>query len=176
MGAFDTNTPDSLLVIHNPKWDAHETVTVRTIVTVADEIWVKNQFLKIQQTGKKKFGRGGIRHAGADVEMQSQLGAANCLWVYRMLKSWTFTKNNQPVAVSLEAVKQLRQDYLDYIYEQIMAAQPKDEETEQGEDEDDDSDEDPTSDAASLSIVGEMSSLDEEQSDGHSIRNYLKKF
>lgn len=174
MGAFDTN--DGIITIHNPKWDAHETVTVRTIVTVADEIWVKNQFLKIQQTGKKKAARGGIQQTDASVEMQSQLGAANCLWVFRMLKSWTFTKGGQPVPVSLEACKQLRQDYLDYIYEQIMAAQPKDEEEETEQGEDDDDAEDPTLLDASDSIDGEMSNLVEMPSEEPTIRNYLKRF
>lgn len=175
MGAFDTDTQDSLLTIRNPKWDAHESCVVRTIVKVSDEIWVKNQFLKIQQTGKKKFGRGGIQQQTGDVEMQSQLGAANCLWVYRMLKSWTFTKNDMPMPLSLEAVKQLRQDYLDYIYEQIMAAQPKDE-TEQGEDGDDDDDEDPTIEPVSTSIDGAMNLDELEQPEEPTIRNYLKRF
>lgn len=184
MPAFDApRDREDIIIIRDEKhWDPHESARARTVVRVADEEWVKNQqiFIRPKKGNRaQRRAQGGLQRQDADVDIKNQLGAVNRLWVQRMLVDWTFTKDGMPMPISSESMKLLDQSYVDYIYEAIMDAQPKDpddDDTEQGEDEDDDSDEDPTLDAASLSIVGEMSNLDEEQPEEPSVRNYLKKF
>ena|SRR5579859_4610998 len=170
MGAFDVKA-DDIITIRNPKWDAHESVRTRTTVLVADEEWVTNQLVKIKQDAQQQGNRA-FRRQKNNMNMEAQLGAANRLWVFRMLVDWTFTKDGLPMPLSLESIKQLRGDYLDYIYEQIMKAQPKDEDTEQGEDEED---ADPTLPVALHSINGATSRVVKAQSGENGTRNFLSK-
>lgn len=170
MGVFDIRE-DDIFEIRNPKW-GNEYCRARATVVVEDEEWVNNQLIKIkqdaQQTGNRAF-----RRQKQPLSFDAQMGATNRLWVFRMLVDWTFTKNNMPMPLSLEAVKQLPQHVLDYIYEQIMKVQPKDEdETEQGEDE---NDTDPTMKPVSLSIVGAVSKAEKKQSSETGPRNFLSK-
>ena len=169
MGAFDVKA-DDIIVIRNPKWEPHEQVRARTTVLVADEEWVTNQLIKIKQEMQSQGNRA-FRRAKSSMSIEAQLGAANRLWVSRMLVDWTFTKDGLPMPCNLESVKLLRQDYLDYIYEQIMAAQPheEDEETEQGGEE-----EDPTMSGALRSIDGEIDRHEDRPfQEAQTNRNYL---
>lgn len=171
MGAFDVKE-DDIITIHGPKWDAHEQVLARTTVLVADEEWVTNQLMKIKSDFEGKGNRAFRRSKQASMSLESQIGAANRLWVFRMLKSWTFTKDGQPMPLSLESVKMLRQDYLDYIYEQIMKAQPKDEDEET--EEDDEEEGTPFTASASHSIADEIS--DDYPVKKKPSRNFLTNF
>jgi hypothetical protein len=122
MGAFDQI--DDTITIHSDKWDAHEQVTARAVATVADEEWVNNQVLIMKKAEKKNKG----------LDFDSQLGATRRLWLERMIVSWTFTKNGQPVPVSKAAINKLPSKYADYIYEQINAANEDPDEEEDGGD------------------------------------------
>lgn len=168
MGAFDVKA-DDVIVIKGPKWEPHESCQARTTVLVADEEWVTNQLVKIKQEAQAQGNRA-FRRQKNNMSMEAQIGATNRLWVFRMLVDWTFTKDGVPMPLTLESVKQLRQDYLDYIYEAIMAAQPKDEEeeTEQGDDETD-----PTSSGVLPTISGVSNRVAKEQSSETGKRNFL---
>src|SRR6185503_17474423 len=154
MGAFDAKRQDTI-EIHGPEWDDHEFCTARTIVRSGDEEWVLNQQMLIQMP---KGNRKQRRAAGAfqkqqdkDVEFKSQVGASKRLWVQKMLESWTFTMNGMEMPFEKSGQNELADkrmtkimqaldtSYIDYIYEQIEAAQPKQaSEDEQGDDEEED--------------------------------------
>lgn len=171
MGVFDIKADEDIITIQNPKWD-NEYCRARTVVLVADEEWVQNRLVQIkndfQETGNRAF-----RRQKQAMSFDAQIGATKRLWVFRMLKEWNFTKDGLPMPLKLEAVQQLPQHVLDYIYDAIMAAQPKDEEdTEQGGEEDET---DPTLHFASDFIDGGLSSHMKEQSNETGARNFLLK-
>ncbi len=161
MGAFD-NTNETITIPTSPEqakewgWEPHESVTVRTVVTVEDEEAVNNQVMKMVSN----FGKGKKNQA---LDIQSNLGATRRLWIQRMLVSWTFTKNGMPIPISAESLKQLKGSYLDRIYDAIQAEQ---EQYEQDEDEA----ENFTSDASSITEEASSEPIPIEMS-----RNYLLK-
>src|SRR4051812_47515818 len=106
MGAFDVKA-DDIITIRNPKtWDSHEQCRARTTVLVADEEWVQNQLVKIKQDAQSQGNRAFRRQKNA-MSFDAQMGASKRLWVFRMLVDWTFQKDNMPMPLSLESVKQL---------------------------------------------------------------------
>lgn len=180
MGAFDANRED-VITIRNSRWEPHESCRARTIVRAGDEEWVLNQQMLIQQKkGNRKQRRaGGFRKQDeAELDIKSQLGATNRLWVQRMLVDWTFTKGGQPIEISSESMKLLEQSYVDYIYEEIMKHQPHEEEEEKGDDGDDgyseEADDSPFFGDASTSTDGGMNRHAQEELQG-SHRNFLMK-
>lgn len=189
MGVFDERA-DDVIIIHSPDWEPHEQCEARTVVKVADYEWVQNQLVQIKQSAARQRKRGAFQQ-DADIDIQAQTGAADRLWVYRMLKSWTFTRNNQPVLLSLEAVRCLPQSVLNCIYQEIQRHQPKgtDEDSESQSDRSDAEDGEEAGsaffDAVLPSIAGGISSSDveelfpneeeEEEKGKQPSRNYLLK-
>lgn len=175
MGVFDERD-DDIITIHAPSWEPHEECVVRTVVKVSDFEWVQNQLVLIKQNSQQK--RRGAFQQESGLDIQTQTGATDRLWVFRMLKSWTFTKNGMPVPLSLQVVRGLPQNVLNYIFNEIQCRQPKEEnETEAnlrktGEEGEEGSNF--ISDAFD-SIDGDTSRDVEEPSVGHGRRNYLTK-
>jgi hypothetical protein len=175
MGVFDEQA-DDIITIHASNWEPHEECVARTVVKVSDFEWVQSQLVLIKQSSQTK--RRGAFQKDVGLDIQAQTGAADRLWVFRMLKSWTFTRGGQPVPLSLEAVRQLPQSVLNYIYNEIQERQPKEEGEEKAEPRSTDGEEEEGSlffDDASDSIDGEMSNPDEGLSGEHGARNYLTK-
>jgi hypothetical protein len=173
MGVFDEKD-DDLITIHAPNWDPHEECVARTVVKVSDFEWVQNQLVLIKQNTQST--RRGAFQQDVGIDIQAQTGAADRLWVYRMLKSWTFTKNGMPVPLTLQAVRELPQSVLNYIYNEIQKRQPKEEEEEEAELR-------PTGEENGSNFTGDvfaftdgaMSRRDLELSNEHGPRNYLTK-
>lgn len=171
MGVFDEQA-DDIITIHAPSWEPHEECVARTVVKVGDFEWVQNQLVLIRQTSQPKR-RGAFQQEGG-LDIQAQAGAADRLWVFRMLKSWTFTRGGMPVPLSLQAVRELPQSVLNHIYNEIQKRQPREEnetEAELRETEEDS----PFFDDACDSIAGAMSNLDEAPPEDPGKRNYLTK-
>ncbi|HET8910677.1 MAG TPA: hypothetical protein VFN23_04390, partial [Ktedonobacteraceae bacterium] len=131
MGVFDEKQDDIIIIRDEKNWEPHEQCCARTVVKVADFEWVQNQLVLIKQTANKS--RRGAFQRDAQMDIQAQTGAADRLWVFRMLVDWTFTKGGQPMPLSLEAVKQLPQHVLNFIYNKIQEAQPKEDGEEDAE-------------------------------------------
>lgn len=173
MGAFDAKREDIITIRNEKNWEPHESCTARTIVRSGDEEWVLNQQMLIQMPkGNRKQRRlGGFRkEESEEVKFKSQVGAARRLWVQKMLESWTFTANGQPIEFRRSGqnekddqymsrvMQQLDSAYIDFIYEAIMDAQPKEAKQDEEEDDDDEEDDDegsPFFANASPSTVGE---------------------
>ena len=168
MGVFDIRE-DDIFEIHHPSW-GNEYCRARKTVVVADEEWVNNQLIKIKNDFQNQGNRA-FRRSKQAMSIDAQIGATNRLWVFRMLVDWNFTKDGMPMPLKLEAVQQLPQSALDYIYEQIMAEQPKDED-EQGENEEGT---DPTSTPAIASTNGASSRVTKDLSNEAGTRNFLLK-
>ena len=120
MGAFDNN--DKTIEIHSKHWDNNEMVEARVGVTLEDEEWVNNQLLKLKQAAQSNKGKKQQQKQGLEIEFY--LGATRRLWIERMIVRWTLTKGGMPVPLSSLAIKQLPTHYADFIYDQIMEAQP----------------------------------------------------
>lgn len=155
MGAFDAGRKD-VITIRGENWEPHESCTARTIVRSGDEEWVMNQQMLIHmpKSNRKQRRFGGFRKEEAgEIEFENQIGAAKRFWVQKMLESWTFTANGQPIEFRRSGqnklddqymnkiMRQLDQDYIDYIYEAIMDAQPKEAREDNEEEDEDESDE-----------------------------------
>lgn len=122
MGAFSNK---DTVELHADWWEPHEVAVVRYRVKGADEEWVKNRQLLIEQENDRRFARGGIQREDSTTRIKNQTGAIRRLWVQRMLVSWTFTDDNgRPVRITDESMGELLQEYIDYIYEEIMKRQP----------------------------------------------------
>lgn len=155
MGAFDAKRQDVIDIRDEKNWDSHESCTARTIVRSGDEEWVMNQQMLIQMPKNRKQRRmGGFRkEENSDIEFENQIGAARRLWVQKMLESWTFTANGQPIEFKRsghnkqddqymsKVMKALDTTYIDFIYEAIMDAQPKEAKEDAQEEEEDEGEE-----------------------------------
>lgn len=173
MGAFDAKRQDIITIRDEKTWEEHESCRARTIVRSGDEEWVMNQQMLIQMPKNRKQRRmGGFRkEENADIEFENQIGAARRLWVQKMLESWTFTANGQPIEFKRsghnkqddqymsKVMKALDTTYIDFIYEAIMDAQPKEAKEDTQEEEEDENDEEgsPFFGNASHSTDGETS-------------------
>lgn len=179
MGAFD-GTNRTITIPESPEqgkawgWDAHETVTARVVVTMADEEWVNNQVTKmVLGTIKPRKGK-----KAQPLDIQSNLGATRRLWVERMLQSWTLTKDGRPVSIAgpeerARALKALPSHYVDKIYDAIMAEQPEFPDEEPRDEEDEESGD---SDFFGAAIGPTAANLDEEpMQETLRGRNYLLK-
>lgn len=195
MGAFDANRTDQITIRDEANWEPHEQVTARTIVRAGDEEWVLNQQMQIlPKSGNRKQRRAQRfqRQQDAGIDIKSQLGATNRLWVQKMLTGWTFTRNGRPVEFLLSGnnevddrymmrvMAEIDQSYIDFIYEQIMNAQPKQAvQDAQDEEEDDDQNDEggsPFFGDASNSTDGDTGKTGEESSPAsNQPRNFLSK-
>lgn len=177
MGVFDDKADDVITIRDEKNWEPHESATVRTVVKVSDFEWVQNQLVQIKQ-GALSQRRGAFQRDQA-MNIQALTGASDRLWVFRMLKSWTFTKAGQPVELTLKNVQQLPQSVLNFIYNEIMKRQPKEEEESGPEFETEQKEEGSAFfDAASLSTAGDISSSDvkvQDESELPASRNFLPK-
>lgn len=171
MGVFDKKEDDIIEITHSD-WNG-ESCQVRTVVLVEDFEWIQNQLVVIKQQSSHGHRRGAFQRE-QEIDIQAQTGAADRLWVFRMMRSWTFTRNGRPVELTLQAVKQLPQNVLNHIYNEIMKRQPKEETAEQGEETEEET-EDPTSIDVSDSTDGAMNREDRELLPGPGLRNYLTK-
>lgn len=176
MGVFDIpKGKDDIIDIRNPEWDEGEQCRARKTVLVKDREWVENQQLQIKRArGNRQQRRHGGFQQADDIDIQAAFGEVDRLWVFRMLVDWTFTKDGMPMPLTLEAVRELPQDVLNYIYDEIMDAQPKPKEPPKAKQGGKES-ENPTLIGASGSIVGVSSKEDREPSDESGSRNYLTK-
>ncbi len=161
-GAFeDTN---DTLEIHAPNWLAHETVTARYIPTAEDEAWVHNQLIKYQ-TDRDRTNRSLQRNKAT--AMENHTGEAKLLWVERMIVSWSFTRNGQPIAVSRASVRAMKLSYVDHIYDEIMKHQePFGQSEEEAEN---------FTPPASITTEAHMESEDLVETPAKASRNYLSK-
>jgi hypothetical protein len=104
MSAFAS--PETV-VVRDPSWEPHEGVTIKKKMNLADEQWIANSY-----TGM------GVDAKGAPA-FQASLGSVKAKTIERMLVSWTFTENGNPVALTPANIARLDTTYANYIYEQI---------------------------------------------------------
>lgn len=157
MSAFDIDG-DDIITVHGKDWDVHESCRVRTVIRAGDQEWVLNQLMHVvAPQGKQKRGN------TAALDLKSQLGATNRLWVQRMLVDWTFTRGGLPMPISAESLKLLKQSYIDEIYQAIQDRQPKEEDVEEADDNGNEEEGTPFFDAALPSIAGDIESIDGER-------------
>lgn len=155
MGAF-SRKKDIITIRDEKNWEPGESCEARTFVRSGDEEWVLNQQMSIQMPKNRKQRRqGGFRkEETGDIEFENQIGAARRLWVQKMLESWTFTDedehpilfkksghNKQDDQYMSKVMKALDTTYIDFIYEAIMDAQPKEAKEDAQEEEEDEGDE-----------------------------------
>lgn len=91
------------VTLHAPTWENYETVVVKKKMSMADEEWISNQFTKLKSNG----------------ELDASLGSVKLKTLVRMIVSWTFAENGQPMPVNEQNVGRLAKEYADYIYENI---------------------------------------------------------
>jgi hypothetical protein len=176
MGGFTTKK-GIITICDEKNWDAGEYVKARTVVLSGDEEWVLNQQMLIempkQGNRKQRRASGFQKQKNADIAFKNQVGATRRLWVQKMLEEWViygdegqeipFAKSGEDEKTDKQMGKimqGLKQEYIDFIFEAIQDAQPKEvkqEEQEEEEDEEDDEEGSPFFDNASSSIVGETS-------------------
>jgi len=177
VGAFTTKGKDIITIRDEEHWDSGEYCAARTVVLSGDEEWVLNRQMAVElsRQGNRKQRRraGGFRkEQDIDLELDNQMGATRRLWVQKMLESWVFFDDEgTPIPFVKSGVNKdddkkaskimqfFKQDYIDFIYEAIMAAQPK--EAQEDEEEGDDEDEEegsPFFESASISTDGKTDS------------------
>ena len=113
MGAFDEKAPITIPELGDIDaakrfraqwgWDEHEQVLLKGTVTVADQEYVSNRYIKSDKKG--------------DMEMQA--GTGRYALLDRMILDWTFHRNGQKVRVTPEAIRQLPVNYSNPILERI---------------------------------------------------------
>src|ERR1700692_627930 len=97
-------------------WEAHESVTVKGSVTVADQEYVSNKYIRATKNG--------------DTEMQA--GTGRYALLDRMIIDWSLLRNNMRVPVSAANIRQLPANYSNPILERVdqLAAAMTEEEQE----------------------------------------------
>lgn len=113
MGAFDDRANITIPDPIDPEiaarfrktwgWDPHEQVMIKGIVTVADQEYVSNRYVRSAKNG--------------DMEMQA--GTGRYALLDRMILDWTFLRNNQKMPVSPHSIRQLPVNYSNPILERI---------------------------------------------------------
>lgn len=107
MGAFDDVAPITIPRSEDERkrwgWEPHEQVVLKGSITVADQEYVTDQY--------GKSGKGG------NVEMQ--MGKGRFAILDRMIMSWTFTRNGQPVPVNANMIRKLPARYSNAILEVV---------------------------------------------------------
>lgn len=174
MSAFDApKDRDDIITVRDKKnWDPHESCRIRTVKRGGDEEWVTNQLLRLKSQALKKQKSRSRRNQQTGIEIESNLAAANRLWVQRMLVDWTFTKNGVPMPINDQSMAMLDQSYIDYIYDQLQDAQPEDDDEEE-ESEEDDEEGSAFFANASDSTDGDIDPQEEMESEERNNRNYL---
>jgi hypothetical protein len=113
MGAFDDVEP---IILPDPNnttasdafrrkwgWEQHEQVLLKGIVTVADQEYVNNHYVKSSKQG----------------DMQMQAGTGRYALLDRMIIDWTFLRHGQKVPVTPANIRQLPANYSNPILERL---------------------------------------------------------
>lgn len=89
-------------------WEEHEQVLLKGTVTVADQKYFSNEYMKSSKNG--------------DLIMQA--GDGRYAMLHRMIIGWSFTRNGQPVPLNAANVDRLKANYSNPILEVLdqMAA------------------------------------------------------
>jgi hypothetical protein len=107
MGAFDDVSPITIPRSDEERkrwgWEPHEQVVLKGSITVADQEYVTDHY--------GKSGKGG------GIEMQ--MGKGRFAILDRVIMSWTFLRNGQPVPVNTHSIRQLPATYSNPILEII---------------------------------------------------------
>jgi hypothetical protein len=107
MGAFDDVAPIIIPRSDDERrawgWEAHEQVILKGSITVGDQEYVTNRYGKVDGKGNTEVQMGTGRYALLD----------------RMIVSWTFQYNGQPVMLSPANIKRLPAHYSNHILEVI---------------------------------------------------------
>jgi hypothetical protein len=118
MGAFDDVAP---LVIPDPNdetaatafrrkwgWEPHEQIMLKGSITVADQEYVSNKYVKSNKKG----------------DMETTAGTGRYALLDRMILDWSFLRNGQRVPVNPANIRQLPANYSNPILEALdkMAA------------------------------------------------------
>lgn len=111
MGAFDDKAP---ITIPDPNdttaadafrrkwgWEPHEQILIKGSVTVSDQEYVSNHYVK---TGKKG-------------DMETTAGTGRYALLDRMIMDWSLSRNGQRVAVTPANIRQLPANYSNPVLE-----------------------------------------------------------
>lgn len=113
MGAFDDvdqiilpdpSSPEAAAAFRRKwGWDEHEQVLLKGTITVADQKYISNEYLKSSKNG----------------DMQMQAGNGRYALLNRMIVNWSFTRNGTQIPLTPANIDRLPANYSNPILERL---------------------------------------------------------